>query len=227
MNLLVVKANNRPATVGVSSKMYTTFMEKIKEAKNVNVTVYDVFEEDMPYFGEEFFSALGKLQSGEELSNVEERLLAAKQKAKDIFASADVVVFIFPLWNLTIPARLHTLIDYIDEAGYTFKYGSDGPVYLMPEKKIILMNARGGDYSSPEMQTMEHAVNYMRHIFAGMFGMKVIDEVIIEGHNASPDKAEEIIRNGLDRVVETAEELTILDGIETPIGDSSTSVLVE
>ncbi|MCC3358182.1 FMN-dependent NADH-azoreductase [Bacillus sp. REN16] len=208
MNLLVVKANNRPASQGVSSKMYETFMESIKEANNLNVTVYDVFEEDMPYFGQELFDAFGKLQSGEELSELEQRLLAAKQKAKDVFATADVVVFVFPLWNLTVPAKLHTFIDYIDEAGYTFKYGPDGsPVYLMPEKKIILMNARGGYYSSPEMQKMEHAVNYMRSIFAGMFGMQVTDEVVIEGHNASPNKAEEIIENGMRKVTETAEKL--------------------
>lgn len=206
MNLLVVKANNRPE--GVSSKMYETFMESIKDAKNLNVTVYDVFEEDMPYFGQELFNAFGKLQSGVELSELEQRLLAAKQKAKDVFAAADVVVFVFPLWNLTVPAKLHTFIDYIDEAGYTFKYGPDGsPVYLMPEKKIILMNARGGYYSSPEMQNMEHAVNYLRSIFAGMFGMEVTDEVVIEGHNARPDKAEEIIENGMRKVTETAEKL--------------------
>lgn len=206
MNLLVVKANNRPE--GVSSKMYETFMESIKEAKNLNVTVYDAFEEDMPYFGQELFNAFGKLQSGEELSELEQRLLAAKQKAKDVFATADVVVFVFPLWNLTIPAKLHTFIDYIDEAGYTFKYGPDGsPVYLMPEKKIILMNARGGYYSSPEMQNMEHAVNYMRSIFAGMFGMEVTEEVVIEGHNARPDIAEEIVENGMRKVAVTAEKL--------------------
>lgn len=206
MNLLVVKANNRPE--GVSSKMYETFMESIKDAKNLNVTVYDVFEEDMPYFGQELFDAFGKLQSGEGLSELEQRLLAAKQKAKDVFAAADVVVFVFPLWNLTVPAKLHTFIDYIDEAGYTFKYGPDGsPVYLMPEKRIILMNARGGYYSSPEMQKMEHAVNYMRSIFAGMFGMQVTDEVVIEGHNASPDKADEIIGNGMRKVTEAVEKL--------------------
>lgn len=206
MNLLVVKANNRPE--GVSSKMYETFMESIKDAKNLNVTVYDVFEEDMPYFGQELFDAFGKLQRGEGLSELEQRLLAAKQKAKDVFAAADVVVFVFPLWNLTVPAKLHTFIDYIDEAGYTFKYGPDGsPVYLMPEKRIILMNARGGYYSSPEMQKMEHAVNYMRSIFAGMFGMQVTDEVVIEGHNASPDKADEIIGNGMRKVTEAVEKL--------------------
>ena len=33
MNVLVVKANNRPAAEAISSKMYETFMEGVKEVK--------------------------------------------------------------------------------------------------------------------------------------------------------------------------------------------------
>ena len=46
MNILVVKANNLPASEAVSSKMYETFIENLE---GVNVTTYDVFAEDMPY----------------------------------------------------------------------------------------------------------------------------------------------------------------------------------
>lgn len=210
MNILVVKANNRPASQGVSSRMYDTFMESVKEAKGININVYDVFEEDMPYIGQDLFNAFAKLQSGEPLAEIEQRILVAKQKAKDVFRAADVVVIAFPLWNSTIPAALHTFIDYIAEAGFTFKYGTQGElIYLMPEKKVILMNARGGVYSSPEMQPMEMAVNYMRNMFGGMFGMEIIDEVIIEGHNANPDQAEAIIEEGLQKVKEVASELVM------------------
>ena len=115
MNVLVVKANNRPASEAVSSKMYETFMENVE---GVNVTTYDVFAEDMPYFGQDLFNAFGKVESGEEMTDVEQRLLAAKQKAMDALTAADVVVFAFPLWNLTIPAKLQTFIDYVYQAGY-------------------------------------------------------------------------------------------------------------
>lgn len=59
MNVLVVKANNRPD--GISTKMYDTFMENVQ---NVNVTTFDVFAEDMPYFGQDLFNAFGKVQNG-------------------------------------------------------------------------------------------------------------------------------------------------------------------
>jgi len=208
MNVLVVKANNRPASQGVSSKMYETFMEAVKGKDNLNVTTYDVYAEDTPYFGQELFDAFGKLQNGGELTETEQRLLAAKQKAMDALTAADVVVFAFPLWNLTIPAKLQTFVDYVYAAGFAFKYDAEGNmVSLMPDKKAIFLNARGGVYSAPEMAPMEMSLNYMRNVFGGVFGMQIIGEVVIEGHNAMPDKANEIIEEGLRKVTELASSL--------------------
>jgi FMN-dependent NADH-azoreductase len=208
-NVLVVKANDRPATEGISSKMYEVFMETVRKEGKLNVSTYDVFKEDTPYFGQTLFDAFGKSQSGEELTEDESRLLAAKQKAMDAFSAADVIVFVFPLWNLTIPAKLQTFIDYIYASGFTFKYDAEGNlVPLMPDKKILLLNARGGIYSTPEMAPMEMSVNYMRTVFGSLFGMEIVNEVIIEGHNASPDKALEIIEEGMNRVREAAQELS-------------------
>lgn len=210
MNVLVVKANNRPASEGVSSKMFETFMESIKGRKDLNVSVYDVFEEDMPYLGQDLFNAFGKLQSGEELTDIESRLLAAKQKAMDALTAADTVVFAFPLWNLTIPAKLQTFIDYVYAAGFAFKYDAEGNmIQLMTDKKAILLNSRGGIYSTPEMAGMDMSINYMRNVLSGIFGMEIVGEVIIEGHNAMPAKAQEIIAEGLERVERVADTLAL------------------
>lgn len=202
MNILVVKANNRPASEAVSSKMYETFMENLE---GVNVTTYDVFAEDMPYFGQDLFNAFGKMQSGEELTDVEQRILAAKQKAMDALQAADVVVFAFPLWNLTIPAKLQTFIDYVYAAGFTFKYDENGQlVSLMTDKKAVILSARGGIYSTPEAAPMEMAASYIKNVVGGVFGMEIVDEVIIEGHAAMPAQAETIVADGLAKVAEVA-----------------------
>ena len=206
MNVLVVKANNRPASEAVSSKMYETFMEN---AEGVNVSTYDVFAEDMPYLGQDLFNAFGKLESGEEMTDVEQRILAAKQKAMDALTEADVVVFAFPLWNLTIPAKLHTFIDYVYQAGYAFKYDENGQaIQLMTDKKFVVLNARGGIYSTPEAAPMEMAANYIKNVMSGVFGMQLVNEVIIEGHATAPDQADQIIADGLVKVAEVAKSLS-------------------
>lgn len=207
MNILTIKANNRPASEAISSKMYETFIAEL-EGKDVNVTAYDLYEEDTPYFGQDLFNAFGKLQSGEELTATESRLLAAKQKAMDLVTAADVIVVAFPLWNLTIPAKLQTFVDYIYAAGFSFKYDENGNlVSLLTDKKVIFLNARGGIYSTPETAGMEMAVSYMRNVFGGVFGMEVLDEVIIEGHNAMPDKAMDIVAGGMEEVKASAKRL--------------------
>ncbi len=206
MNVLVVKANNRPASEAVSSKMYETFMENVE---GVNVTTYDVFSEDMPYFGQDLFNAFGKVESGEEMTDIEQRILAAKQKAMDALTAADVVVFAFPLWNLTIPAKLQSFIDYVYQAGYTFKYDENGQlVGLMTDKKFIVLSARGGVYSTPEMAPLEMAATYIKNICGGVFGMQLVDEVIIEGHAAAADQAQTIISEGLEKVAAVAKNLS-------------------
>lgn len=208
MNILVVKANNRPASEAVSSKMYETFIENVDGA---NVTTYDVYAEDMPYFGQDLFNAFGKMQSGEELTDLEQRIVAAKQKAKDALSAADLVVFAFPLWNLTIPAKLQTFVDYVYEAGYSFKYDENGQlVQLLTDKKAIILSARGAVYSSPEAAPMEMAATYVKNVFGGFFGMEIIDEVIIEGHNAAPDQAESIIAQGLEKVAAAAKNVSVV-----------------
>ncbi|MEH7235408.1 FMN-dependent NADH-azoreductase [Bacillus sp. JJ1562] len=206
MNILVVKANNRPASEAVSSKMYETFMNNIE---GVNVTTYDVFAEDMPYLGQDLFNAFGKVESGEEMTDIEKRILAAKQKAMDALTAADVVVFAFPLWNLTIPAKLQTFIDYVYQAGYSFKYDENGQaVQLLTDKKAVILSARGGVYSTPEAAPMEMAATYIKNVAGGVFGMEIIDEVIIEGHASAPDQAEKIIAEGLEKVEAVAKKLS-------------------
>ena len=123
-NVLVVKANNRPD--GISTKMYETFMAEVANVEGLNVTTFDVFEENMPYFGQDLFNAFGKLQEGVELSAIEAASVAALNKSREALTAADVVVFAFPLWNQTIPAALQSFIDYTYGAGYTFKYNEQG-----------------------------------------------------------------------------------------------------
>jgi len=206
MNILVVKANNRPSSEGVSSKMHEVFMNELPQTNDLNINTFDVFNEDMPYFGQDFFNAMTKSAQAEQLTDIEQRILTASNKAMDAFMDADVVVFAFPLWNKTIPAPLQTFIDYVYRAGVTFSYTENGPVGLVPDKKVIILNARGGVYSTPEMAPFEMSVNYVRMIM-NFFGITNIDEVIIEGHAQYPDRAEQIIADGMQEVQTVANRL--------------------
>lgn len=205
-NVLVIKANNRPD--GVSTKMYETFMAEAAKVEGLTLSTFDVFEENLEYFGQELFNAFGKAQNGEALTAREQASIESLNKSREALTAADLVVFAFPLWNLTIPAALQSFIDYTYSAGYSFKYDENGNlVSLMTDKKFITLSARGGIYSTPETAPMEMAATYINTVMSGVYGMQKVGEVIIEGHNANQAEAANIIEAGLAQVKEVAQKL--------------------
>ncbi len=94
-NVLVVKANNRPD--GISTMMYNVFVEEASKNESLNITTFDVFEENLPHYGQDLFNAFGKLQNGEELNEAEAASITAQQKSQAAIKNADVLVFAFPL----------------------------------------------------------------------------------------------------------------------------------
>ncbi|TXR66153.1 FMN-dependent NADH-azoreductase [Bacillus sp. AY18-3] len=202
--VLFVKANNRPAEQAVSVKLYEAFLANYKEAHpNDAVVELDLYKEELPYVGVDMINGTFKAGKGFDLTEEEAKAVAVADKYLNQFLEADKVVFGFPLWNLTIPAVLHTYIDYLNRAGKTFKYTPEGPVGLIGDKKIALLNARGGVYSEGPAAEIEMAVKYVASMM-GFFGATNMETVVIEGHNQFPDKAEEIITAGLEEAAKVA-----------------------
>ncbi|GAA1385457.1 FMN-dependent NADH-azoreductase [Peribacillus frigoritolerans] len=202
--VLFVKANNRPANQSVSVKLYEAFLASYKESHpNDTVVELDLYKEELPYIGVDMINGTFKASRGLDLTVEEAKAVTVADKYLEQFLAADKVVFGFPLWNLTIPAVLHTYIDYLNRAGKTFKYTPEGPVGLIGDKKIVLLNASGGVYSKGQAAEVEMAVKYVASIM-GFFGVKDIEKIVIEGHNQFADKAEEIIAEGLEKAVKVA-----------------------
>ena len=202
--VLFVKANNRPANQAVSVKLYEAFLESYKKSHPSDTVVeLDLYNVELPYIGVDMINGTFKASKGLPLTEKEAKVVAIADKYLDQFLAADKVVFGFPLWNLTIPAVLHTYIDYLNRAGKTFKYTPDGPVGLIGDKKILLLNASGGVYSKGPAAEMEMAVKYVSSMM-GFFGVKDIETVVIEGHSQRPDKAEEIIAVGLEKAIKVS-----------------------
>ena len=127
--VLFVKANNRPAEQAVSVKLYEAFLANYKEANpNDTVVELDLYKEELPYVGVDMINGTFKVGKGFDLTEEEAKAVAVADKYLNQFLEADKVVFGFPLWNLTIPAVLHTYIDYLNRAGKTFKYTPEYPV---------------------------------------------------------------------------------------------------
>ncbi|PAQ13933.1 FMN-dependent NADH-azoreductase [Bacillaceae bacterium SAOS 7] len=203
-NVLFIKANSRPLEQAVSVQLYQSFLNSYKEAHPEDkITELDLFEENLPYYDTTKINGMFKLAKGMELTAEEQQATDVVNKYLNQFLAADKIVIAFPLWNFTVPAVLHTYFDYLCQAGKTFRYTPEGPVGMLADKKVILLNARGGVYSEGPAQSMEMAVNYVTSILT-FLGITDLSTIIVEGHNQFPDKAEEIIEQGMEKATKLA-----------------------
>ncbi|KKI88469.1 FMN-dependent NADH-azoreductase [Bacillus sp. SA1-12] len=203
--VLFIKANSRPIEQAVSVQMYQAFLETYKETHpEDHIIELDVFQENLPYYDTDKINGMFKLAKNLELTPEEKNATDIVNKYLNQFLSVDKVVFAFPLWNFTIPAALHTYLDYIGQVGKTFSYTAEGPVGLLSDKKVVLLNASGGIYSEGPAQSLEMSVSYLK-VLLNFWGVQDITTIVIEGHNQYPNKAEEIIKTGIMEAIKVAQ----------------------
>ena len=201
---LFIKANDRSASEAVSVKLYDAFLESYQQShQDEEIIELNLFQEELPYLGADMINGQFKLARGLEVTAAENKAAETANYYLEQFVRADKIVIAFPLWNFTVPAVLHTYFDYLNQAGKTFKYTPEGPVGLLGDKKVMLLNARGGVYSEGPAAEVEMAVKYVSNVIQ-FFGITDVNSVIIEGHNQFPDRAQEIIESGLEQAAQAA-----------------------
>jgi FMN-dependent NADH-azoreductase len=197
---LFVKANNRQGSV--TGQLYDAFLESYR-TKHSNDLVFevDLYKETLPYLGDVMISGNFKSAQGMELTSEEKEIHDIVTKHLEQFITAEKIVIAFPLWNLTIPGVLHSYLDYMHHPRKTFKYTAEGLVGLLPNKKVALLNARGGVYAKGDPSEM--AVSFVKN-HLNVFGITDITTLVIEGHNQFPNRREAIIEDGLRKAAQAA-----------------------
>ena len=116
----------------------------------------------------------------------------------DDFVSMDKIIIANPLWNMHVPSRLKTWIDTITVAGQTFCYTESGAVGMVPDKKLLHIQANGGifDGSDPASQ-------YIKSIFH-FLGVEEISQLFVEGMDTYPDRADEIVADAIEKAKQLA-----------------------
>lgn len=183
------------------------FIETYKEVnQNDEIIHLDLFKENIPQIDADVLGGWGKLQKGtafEDLSSEEQAKVGRLAELVEQFTGADKFVFVTPLWNFSFPPVMKAYLDSVAVAGKTFRYTAEGPVGLLTDKKALHIQARGGYYSEGPAAEVEMGHRYLATIM-NFFGVPSFEGVFIEGHNANPEKAQEIKENGIARAKDMA-----------------------
>ena len=200
--VLYITAHPHDESQSYSMAVGKAFIESYKENNpNDEVVHVDLYSENIPHIDADVFSGWGKLRSGQafdELSSEEKAKVSRLNELSDQFIAADKYVFVTPLWNFSFPPVMKAYLDSVAVAGKTFKYTEQGPVGLLPGKKALHIQARGGIYSEGPAAQMEMGHRYIS-VMMSFFGINELEGLFVEGHNAMPDKAQEIKENAIAR----------------------------
>lgn len=209
MSLLYINANPKPVEHSGGRRLGNKFIDIFKQERpDVQINELNLYEMDIPELDLDVITAWDKLGNGqlfEELSTTEQEKITKIDQLTMQFIDADYYVFVSPLWNLSFPARLKAYIDTVFVAGKTFKYTENGAVGLLPGKKAIHIQTRGGIYSEPPMEQFELGDRYLRTALQ-FLQVDVSDSLIAEGMDHFPEKADELMAEAMQRAVEAAKE---------------------
>ncbi|TCJ02259.1 FMN-dependent NADH-azoreductase [Cytobacillus praedii] len=205
--VLYITAHPHNETQSYSMAVGKSFIEEYKVVNpNDEIVTIDLYKEHIPHIDADVFSGWGKLRTGsafDDLTAEEKGKVSRLDELSNQFVEGDKYVFVTPLWNFSFPPIMKAYLDSVAVAGKTFKYTEKGPIGLLPNKKALHIQARGGYYSEGPAAEMEMGHRYIQ-IMMQFFGIPILEGLFIEGHNAQPDKAEEIKANALARAKDFA-----------------------
>ncbi|MEH7483440.1 FMN-dependent NADH-azoreductase [Neobacillus drentensis] len=202
VRVLYITAHPHNETQSYSMAVGKEFIDSYKQINSSDEVIHlDLYKEHIPHIDADVFSGWGKLRSGQsfdELTAEEKQKVGRLNELSEQFVSADKYVFVTPLWNFSFPPIMKAYLDSVSVAGKTFKYTEQGPIGLLTDKKALHIQARGGFYSEGPAAQMEMGHRYIS-VMMSFFGVPSLEGLFVEGHNAMPDKAEEIKENAIAR----------------------------
>ncbi len=208
--VLFITANPNDEKRSASMAAGKAFIEAYKETNPTDeIVTVDLFKEEIPNLDADVFSGWGKLRAGQPMDALSTEELTKVSRLNEIldqFMSADKMIFVTPLWNYLFPAVLKAYIDAVAVPGKTFKYTEKGSQGLLQGqgKKVLHIQARGDFYSEGHpLAHLELGNRYLKQLMAIM-GITDFEGLFIEGHDAMPDKAEEIKAAGIERAKQLA-----------------------
>ncbi len=124
---------------------------------------------------------------GSNISEGHKKLLDLSDVMISEIVDADTIVIGVPMYNFGIPSQLKSFFDFICRVGITFKYTESGSVGLLSNKKVYILNTRGGIYHS---LGQDFITPYLKQIFQ-FIGITDLNFVYAEGLNMDNGSSKE------------------------------------
>lgn len=164
---------------------------------DAQVTERDLAQEQPFHLDGAYLAALGA--TAEKREGEAGQRVAHADRLIDELLAADVVVIGVAMINFSIPSTLKAWIDQVARAGRTFRYDESGkPHGLVKGKRVILVQAHGGQYCNTQAQGFDFVTPYLKHML-GFLGMTDVEPIHVEGTIFGEEVAEKAVLAGIER----------------------------
>ena len=130
----------------------------------------------------------GAIRGGEAETEAARGAVALSDALIAELKAADLIVIGAPMYNFGMPSTLKAWFDHVLRAGITFRYSEAGPEGLVKGKKAIVIETRGGLYSSGPAAAMDSQEPHLRTML-GFIGIEDVTFVRAEKLGFGPEAA--------------------------------------
>lgn len=175
-----------------SRQLSKKLVDHLQAKHEANVKTRDL-SQGLHFVNETFISGL-YISDTERTAEQKESLKFSDKLVKEL-QDSNILVIGTPIYNFGAPASLKAWADLVARAGVTFKYGENGPIGLLENKKAYLVIVSGG---VPIDSPMDFLTPWLRH-FLGFIGIKDVEVITAGSLNRNREesllKANEQIKN--------------------------------
>jgi len=190
----------------ISRKLTNALAAKLGRRPGTRIVRRDVGSEPIPHLDPDTTAAI---RGGAVTTAKAREALALSDRLVAELKAADLLVIGAPMYNFGMPSTLKAWFDHVLRAGITFRYSEAGPEGLVKGTKAIVIETRGGLYSSGPAAAMDSQEPHLRTML-GFMGIDDITFVRAEKLGFGPEAVEAAI------TAATA-ELDALAEVELPL----------
>lgn len=182
MKRVLVINSSAAGTGSASSALTAGIVAALASQARTEVVTRDVGAEPLPHLTSATLAGV----RGEPATAAERAARELSDRLVAELRAADVLVIGAPMYNFGIPSTLKAWFDHVLRAGVTFRYSAEGPVGLLPNKRAIVVETRGGLYSEGPAAAMDAQEPHLRTML-GFMG--ITDVTFVRAERLAMDRA--------------------------------------
>jgi FMN-dependent NADH-azoreductase len=180
-----------------STQVASALADRLGSAPGATLKVRDLAADPLPHIDPAY--TVGRMLPPEKRMPAQAIAAAQAESLIDELTAADVVVIAASMVNFAPSSTLKAWIDHVVWPGRTMTPTPAGPKGLITGKKVYIVAASGGIYSSGPMAAADFLVPYLKHIL-GCIGLTDIETIRIEAQSFGPEAADKSFADAMRQV---------------------------